>query len=525
MSSREARSSQREARPEDFMDEEDLQEFADARKLVATEEFDVLGGTERELQARRKQRQEDEARGGVGFLGSSLMNLVQPTKDSVGVRLLRRLGWKPGQGIGPRITRQQRQRLEGEQDDIDDNDDVTFAPRDTPVVDYSAKKNSHGLGYELEKYVPQVAEMRRLRELHQRQRDEEDSEEPKGRAGFGLGAFEEDDDMDVYDDTRKVDYNYTLYEDETARHQRKRKHAADSRLEPAVKKARCSDGRMPLQGFSVATHAVELGKWYRPPQVPESFTGRHVAANQTPTTAERRDLTSDERGHILGETPAEPRSVFDYISNKNKDRLSSLLESVTEKRPRDPTKLEDFPQVNKQQANLALQGFMPFGDNPQKQARYRRYLEGQAGRLSHNGEPLTTLPVPEGMTHEAAMKEIEEFAKSARIFRPISAMMQGRFTSSQVSQEQTSFQGGLKTESEWRKDKEKREKEEQEAKKKEKKHVSASTGISLQVGLMLFSILGHSRGRGSCHEDVWPVDADRQTVLPGPPFMQALQRA
>ena len=111
--------------------------MANARKLVATDEFDILGGTERELQAKRRQQQEDEARGGVGFLGSSLMDMVAPTKESVGIRLLQKLGWKPGQGIGPRMTsRQRRMTFHHNQEDEEEEDmdqDITFAPRDTPI--------------------------------------------------------------------------------------------------------------------------------------------------------------------------------------------------------------------------------------------------------------------------------------------------------------------------------------------------------------------------------------------------------
>lgn len=279
-----------------------FKELANARKLVATEEFDILGGTQRELEAKRQQQQQDEARGGVGFLGVSLMDVIQPTRDSVGIRLLRKLGWKPGQGIGPRMTRRQRREAtadeDGEEDDDDDmHMDITFAPRDTPIMNFSAKTNVFGLGYELEKNVPQVAEMRRLRQL-KNERDlleqEEErlasagtkrraafgiSEELSSRsAGFGLGAFEdEDDDVDVYGDSSSSmkQYHHTLYEDEydeshyhreerASKKQRYGKEPAEERYreeETNVNKARCSDGRLPLKGFVLPQEPQELGKW------------------------------------------------------------------------------------------------------------------------------------------------------------------------------------------------------------------------------------------------------------------------
>lgn len=174
-------------------------------------------------------------------------------------------------------------------------------------------------------------------------------------------------------------------------------------------------------------------------------------------------MTFEERGAILGEKPIETRSVFDYIPKKSRDRLDNVLQFVTGgSRAKDYSKLSDFPKISKQQANMALKGFMPFGDSPKKQQRYRQYLENMAGLLSEDGEPKETLPIPEGLTYDEAMKEMDEFAQSARIFRPISAMMSGRFTSSNFTScsiEQTTFEGGLKTEEQWRKEKEIKDKE------------------------------------------------------------------
>ena len=53
ISSRSDRASRKQARPEDFMDEEDLAEMRDAQKLVDTsEEMDLTGGTQAELNRR-----------------------------------------------------------------------------------------------------------------------------------------------------------------------------------------------------------------------------------------------------------------------------------------------------------------------------------------------------------------------------------------------------------------------------------------------------------------------------------------
>lgn len=74
------------------------------------------------------------------------------------------MGWRLGQGIGPRISLKQRkaedalayQPATGERhtghtlelpDDDEEASKYTYAPRDTPVLHVNRKDNSHGLGY------------------------------------------------------------------------------------------------------------------------------------------------------------------------------------------------------------------------------------------------------------------------------------------------------------------------------------------------------------------------------------------
>lgn len=39
---------------------------------------------------------------------NALEDLIQPAQNTIGVRMLRRMGWREGQGIGPRIKRRLR---------------------------------------------------------------------------------------------------------------------------------------------------------------------------------------------------------------------------------------------------------------------------------------------------------------------------------------------------------------------------------------------------------------------------------
>ncbi|KAG1079735.1 hypothetical protein G6F42_023638 [Rhizopus arrhizus] len=255
----------------------------------------------------------------------------------------------------------------------------------------------------------------------------------------------------------------------------KRKREQMEEAEKSKHSLKCSDGRPPLKGFHVSDKPQHIGKLHAPPKVPAEFTGQHVvkedqdSQTDAPKISKESLFSFEERGNALGEKPIEQRSVFDYMPKHSKDKLDQAVSYFIDI-GKDKSQLSEFPVIPKDVAKLALQGFMPFGDNLKKQARYRSYLENQAGMLTEDGEPKTVLPIPEGLTYESGMKEMDEFAKAARIFRPISAMMSGRFTSaSETSKniEVVNFEGGLKTEEQYRKEKEQRIKEQPKPEKKQ----------------------------------------------------------
>lgn len=71
--------------------------------------------------------------------------------------MLQKLGWRPGQGIGPRVTLRKLRRQGGklgireERDEGMDDAEAgkhTFAPRDAKLLVYQAKEDREGLGYE-----------------------------------------------------------------------------------------------------------------------------------------------------------------------------------------------------------------------------------------------------------------------------------------------------------------------------------------------------------------------------------------
>jgi G patch domain-containing protein 1 len=144
------------------MDDEDKEQMKEDRRLENTDTFkgDGFGGTKEELE-------------GKGYLVSlallihsataALQSLIAPARSSIGETLLKKLGWRPGQGIGPRVSLRKLKIQEGklgkiragmaiEEDDVDLDGDVvgthTFAPRDAKLLVFEGKEDKQGLGFE-----------------------------------------------------------------------------------------------------------------------------------------------------------------------------------------------------------------------------------------------------------------------------------------------------------------------------------------------------------------------------------------
>ena len=90
---------------------------------------------------------------------SALENaLLPPARDSVGAKILRKMGWRLGHGIGPKVTYEQHRRQLAQSsskttfEDATEDDDETkkhmYPSIDTKVPVYSRKDNSHGRGYQ-----------------------------------------------------------------------------------------------------------------------------------------------------------------------------------------------------------------------------------------------------------------------------------------------------------------------------------------------------------------------------------------
>ena len=146
-------------RPEDFMDEEDLREAEEARVLSTTEGFAGLGMTEEDV----------TRRGG-------LIDIFRVTGDTVGVKLLKKMGWKEGQGIGPKVRRAAR----ADNGEPSSDEMHLFAPDDPPMISFNRKTDYKGLGYSGEARFPSS----RSQANNQLTPTSDDDEETKMKAGL-----------------------------------------------------------------------------------------------------------------------------------------------------------------------------------------------------------------------------------------------------------------------------------------------------------------------------------------------------
>ncbi|KAI9342795.1 hypothetical protein DFJ73DRAFT_762131 [Zopfochytrium polystomum] len=431
-----------EQKPEDFMDEDDLADLEDERRVKATETFDLLGGTEKEL-ARRKAALHEMSKGSerlprtskvvcltesssaVGGLSGKIADaLIVPASGSIGVKLLRKMGWRDGQGVGPRVK---KVLLDSGEEDVHAANHL-FAPQDITAVILTGTTGVYGLGFRQHTSVEEgAAEMSGRRNVfHQGNRsntvcsrnfsvfdfDWSQNESLKNLGGFGTGVLDDDEDVDVYaGDRSRSSFHQTLDDEECI--DSEKTHWQVLQIGKGV--------------FHPAKRPLLVSFRFDAPQPPSNFTPLHRNTSTVPAIPfpEERRLNAEQRRQLLGEESLQgpARSVFAFIPQEAQAKLNQYLEQSSQKQSPESTSL------SKDVAVAALKGFMPFGNDPEKQNRYRMYLEFHAGQNDDNVKHPPRIPVKHFSPQEERT-ELIEFAKAAQIFRPLSDLMAARFTSS-----------------------------------------------------------------------------------------------
>lgn len=184
------------------MDEEDL---ADAKEEEMRKLAKEAAGPQQGPSSKPIESSESEDR---------LVNTIRQSKDRTGSALLKKMGWRDGQGVGPRLSAQARSRMARElklpQEDWSNTaaPGQTFAPLDRPLVYFQPKENAHGLGFERGQTLRQS-----VNSQQQQQQQPSSSSQGHGTSiieggrampiggAFGISALEDadEDDMSVYE--------------------------------------------------------------------------------------------------------------------------------------------------------------------------------------------------------------------------------------------------------------------------------------------------------------------------------------
>ncbi|XP_063695584.1 G patch domain-containing protein 1 homolog [Culicoides brevitarsis] len=484
-SSRGEKAQARQQKPTDFMDDEDLGEFGIAPQRVKTmEDFSDSGPS-----SNRGVKRKHETVGPIPGV-PVLETLMAPVKDKIAVRILRKMGWKDGQGVGARLTKKEKKRAkernakemyiakkygcdmgpfaksqaqsESDGDESDDSDyEITFAPDDFDPFVVTVKDNSFGLGYSglnREPVLNQSFKLFDTLEVYDKKTNKKLS--IKGQA-FGVGALE-DDDEDIYmrDDMSK--YDFTL----------------DDHKKPKMKAiAAPPKFNDIIEGFTKPKDAKKTFQKIFKVQMPENFKPRNWMVKRSrfePLPAEtakklqeensykrqglgRHDLKPDERGKLLqekSEQKSDPKpSASTSKSYGDKNILDKILEKSSnftkggvinmeeELKPensvtQDPNVVKENQEVQKNAAKITEKlpkstpgVFIPFAIDPLKQERYEKFRDFKKNEEFATAEEYLKSLQPFHMSDWDREFELKEFTHAKKLYKPMEGLMFDRFVS------------------------------------------------------------------------------------------------
>lgn len=439
------------------MDDEDLGEFGIAPQRIQT--TDNFTSETRDKQRKRKLQSEGPIPG-----VPVLHTLLEPPKNNIAIRLLKKMGWKEGQGVGARLKKLEKKQAHArnkkemyllekygceistndENMDSDESDDlsdveITFAPDDYKTFIIGIKDNVFGLGYSGLNRDP-ILSSQRSSSLGQQLEviDKQNKKFSISGQAFGVGAMEEDDD-DIYAKDDLTRYDFSLEDKKKAKPKQVEDQAGFNIVEGFL-------GAKPGGNNKIVKEVFKI-------QLPTGFKPRNWAhrksrfdtidvniARQLQEKQEykskglgRHDLTPDERGKLLSDkkTITNPiglvtkvtkkqNSLIDLINSKNFTKSEILNESNEI--------LKVQTEANKITENLSTTTghFRPFAGIPEKQERYEQFIQFKVSNEQTIAELLRKIQ-PLSMSNWDSEMEMKEFIQAKKLYKPLKGLMLDRF--------------------------------------------------------------------------------------------------
>ncbi|XP_046752657.1 G patch domain-containing protein 1 homolog [Diprion similis] len=329
-SSRSSKAESKAQTPQDFMDDEDTGQFGIAPTAIRTT-ADYASHESKGTKRERTKFSEDGPIPGTPVL----QEILKPVKDTVGVKLLKQMGWKPGQGVGPRLSKKEKAKIKqhndktrvhgcslpprqeqmmetdsGGSDEEDSN--ITFAPDDYEPFRCNPKDNFFGIGYTGLEKRPILSQHISLFEPSSFQLQEKNKKLSIRGQAFGVGAFEAEDE-DIYSREDMSQYDFSL-------EPKSRQKSRWTHEKPETSQSKC------IEGFVPAKNRLEARKTFKLPDLPKGFNPVHIIRKSRfePTIEStslenarrkglgRHDLRVEDRARIIND----PNPISLVLSSK-----------------------------------------------------------------------------------------------------------------------------------------------------------------------------------------------------------------
>jgi len=465
---------------DDFLDEDERAERS-VLQVTTQEAYDTFGFKGSERATREVARQTSERPRAIP--GALIEELVEQVSDSWGVKILQKMGWRQGRGVG--VSRgDQLAGASGRWGTI-----AVVGTENTPIFQLKPKGDQYGMGFDPYRGAENLRQLKRKQDP--RALSELGPQKRRRGVAFGTGVLEEFDTYGEEEDyVNEIDSRAEAYdevyseEDEPAgrstRVERLEGQAPIKQIGTAAHSAKAL--RFLIRGFLVDDDQAPAAHHYVAPAVPQGFVARHHFS--TPSLAQQEASLSELKTSQAGPPPPPPQSpeirraadtLASFVARNGKSfedmarklqfgnpqfvflyggkgaayyewRVRSLTCSVREANPSNPATSASRPQAVRSkllgEETLPTSTTVPKAPNNAPSTTMSRTIAVRSGVAAGDRAVLRDALSSKFTTPAQA---VGEGSLGARPNMPaqLTSGLSGRFSSSRVIEEAATLSGGL----------------------------------------------------------------------------------